>query len=662
MHAETAELIRHPGEGLQPSSAFITLLVLEVKDWGSGRVTTVAITKDRGLGRRLETLFDLGAIRELTDGQLLERFARGEGEAAGLAFAALVERHGAMVMRVCRTHAADPHDSQDAFQATFLVLVEKARGLWIRDSLGPWLHQVAVRTASSARRAALRRKRLERRAAELADRRDESGELDPDRIERARRLHGEIERLPERYRVPIVLCDLEGRTCEEAARVLGCPVGTIKCWRSRGRKRLRRRLIRAGLAPGIALEMALGADAARASAPDWKTAAEQTIRMVTDRMTAGEVPAQVAALAKGVLVSMFLSKLRTNATALGALTIAGAGLIAAARVASGDDKPTPGQAPAAAKQTAPEGQRSTPVVEPKDRTRREHWPLSLRDAIWVGLDNADWVKIIRVGQPGPNSIGMIAPISADADIQRFRSSAIATVRSIEQAYWNLAQAQVHLWATENAVKLGREILTGVEAAEKSGRASLADVTEAARRFEQLRLDASARFSDVNTAERKLRDVMGMGLADDRPIVPVSRPCLAKVDPDWDRCLAAMLRNQPDILLAKRMWDDEQRRLEARGPLDQVAGAFLPDVARRPERSTEPPRQAIDDPVMIRRLDLGYKESVRNATHSLARACLNVDSTYKQAQIATRQRAAAAKRLELERRPVRAGQAQYRPSA
>ena len=105
----------------------------------------MATTKDRALSRQLDTLFNIGAIRELTDGQLLERFARGDGEAAELAFAALVERHGAMVMRVCRAHLADPHDRQDAFQATFLVLVEKARGLWVRDSLGPWLHQVALR-------------------------------------------------------------------------------------------------------------------------------------------------------------------------------------------------------------------------------------------------------------------------------------------------------------------------------------------------------------------------------------------------------------------------------------------------------------------------------------------------------------------------------------
>src|SRR5205085_6989931 len=111
------------------------------------------------------TLFNVGTIRELTDGQLLERFASDRGEAAELAFAALVERHGPMVLRVCRGVLADPDDTQDAFQATFLILVRKARALWVRDSLGPWLHQVAFRTASCARSAAVRRRRHERHAA-----------------------------------------------------------------------------------------------------------------------------------------------------------------------------------------------------------------------------------------------------------------------------------------------------------------------------------------------------------------------------------------------------------------------------------------------------------------------------------------------------------------
>ena len=112
--------------------------------------------------REIRTLYSVGTIRELSDGQLLERFTTDRGEAAELAFAVLVERHGPMVLRVCKGVLAGWHDAEDAFQATFLVLVNEARrALWVRDSLGPWLHQVAFRTAKSARISADRMRRCE---------------------------------------------------------------------------------------------------------------------------------------------------------------------------------------------------------------------------------------------------------------------------------------------------------------------------------------------------------------------------------------------------------------------------------------------------------------------------------------------------------------------
>ena len=117
--------------------------------------------KNPAVVKVLQTLFNVGAVRDLSDGQLLERFATDRGEPAELAFAVLVERHGAMVLRVCRGILAESADAEDAFQATFLVLVGKARGLWVRDSLGPWLHQVAFRVASRARLEAARRRRHE---------------------------------------------------------------------------------------------------------------------------------------------------------------------------------------------------------------------------------------------------------------------------------------------------------------------------------------------------------------------------------------------------------------------------------------------------------------------------------------------------------------------
>ena len=181
--------------------------------------------RSAGTLRHLRTLFGVGAVGGLTDAQLLDQFSTGHREAAEAAFAILVERHGPMVLRVCRGVLGDSHDVHDAFQATFLVLVRKAGSLWVRDSLGPWLHGVALRVASKAKVAAARRRAHERRAAEVADA--------VSRARAARRrprstLHDEVDRLPAKYRAPIVLCYLEGLTHEGAATALGWPVGTVQ--------------------------------------------------------------------------------------------------------------------------------------------------------------------------------------------------------------------------------------------------------------------------------------------------------------------------------------------------------------------------------------------------------------------------------------------------
>ena len=171
------------------------------------------------------------------------RHGARRGCRAGLLGAGRAAR--AMVLRVCRARIGNSHDALDAFQATFLVLIRKSRGLWVKNSLGPWLHQVAFRTASCARSAAVRRRRAEKTAAELSA---TCGTIESETNSGwEQSLHEEINRLPERHRAAIVLCDLKGHTCEEAARRLGRPVGTVKSWRARGREQLRQRLIRSGL-------------------------------------------------------------------------------------------------------------------------------------------------------------------------------------------------------------------------------------------------------------------------------------------------------------------------------------------------------------------------------------------------------------------------------
>ena len=197
--------------------------------------------------RQIRTLFGAGTASGLSDGELLGRFAARAGESSELAFAALLERHGRMVWGICRRVLDDPRDVEDAFQATFLVLVRRARSIRNRDSVASWLHGVAYRVACSARSADLRRRRHERFYSEQAERlapppRDESLDLKPI-------VDGELLRLPERYRAVVVLCDMEGLSYEQAARSLGWPMGTVKSRLARGREKLRSRLIRRGVAP-----------------------------------------------------------------------------------------------------------------------------------------------------------------------------------------------------------------------------------------------------------------------------------------------------------------------------------------------------------------------------------------------------------------------------
>jgi HlyD family secretion protein len=281
----------------------------------------VANGSDRAVLGQLHTLFNVGAIRELTDGQLLERFASDARESAELAFAVLIERHGAMVLRVCQGVLMDPHDTQDAFQATFLVLVQKARALWVRDSLGPWLHQVAYRTAMCARLTAARRRRHERCAAGMF----QEIRVEPNE-ERSQVLHEEISRLPGRFQAPVVLCDLEGRTHEQAARHLKWPIGTVKSRLSRARERLRANLIRRGLAPNAGL-LVTALPSAGTQGLMTPALVESTTGMAL-RFASGRaiVPGSVTTLAQGVLRTMSITRWFKAATILLVLSVSASGV------------------------------------------------------------------------------------------------------------------------------------------------------------------------------------------------------------------------------------------------------------------------------------------------------------------------------------------------
>jgi RNA polymerase sigma factor (sigma-70 family) len=236
-----------------------------------------------------------------TDAQLLESFWARRDEAA---FEALLRRHGPMVLGVCRRVLRHAQDAEDAFQATFLVLARKAGSLHSRELLGNWLYGVAQRTAMKARAMNAKRRSSERRAGEVA-------RPDPADEELLAELDNALSRLPEKYRVPIVLCELEGKSRKDVARQLRIPEGTLSSRLAFAKKLLGKRLARYGAGALVAV---LSGNVASACVPPslLKSTARAAMHVVAGQiMTAGAVSAQVVTLTEGVLKVMFLSKLKT---------------------------------------------------------------------------------------------------------------------------------------------------------------------------------------------------------------------------------------------------------------------------------------------------------------------------------------------------------------
>ena len=205
-----------------------------------------------------------GSIAGLTDRQLLERYAAdGRSPAGEAAFAALVARHGPMVLGVCRQLLGDHHHAEDAFQAVFLVLSQKARSIRDADLLGNWLYGVAIRTARCAKQQIARRRRREEGdtmsgpgAGLCAPAEPAAPPADRPAIDReqAEAIHVAIDRLPRAFRSAVVLCYFEGLTLDEAARRLRCPAGTLRSRLARAREKLRISLARRGVVlPAAAL-------------------------------------------------------------------------------------------------------------------------------------------------------------------------------------------------------------------------------------------------------------------------------------------------------------------------------------------------------------------------------------------------------------------------
>jgi RNA polymerase sigma factor (sigma-70 family) len=259
----------------------------------------------------------------MTDGDLLQRFVADRDDAA---FAALVRRHGRMVWGVCRRVLAGYQDAEDAFQATFLVLVRKAASVVPREIVGNWLYGVAHQTALNARANEARRRTRERQVTQMPEQANREQDLwrylQPV-------LDQELSRLPNKYRAAIALCDLGGKTRKEVAQQLGVPEGTLSGWLTRGRAMLAKRLARQGLAmSAAALAAALSQNALSAGVP--AAAVSNTINAAR-RLAAGQgaatgvISANVAALTEGVIKTMLLTKLKLVSAVLLVFSAAGMG-------------------------------------------------------------------------------------------------------------------------------------------------------------------------------------------------------------------------------------------------------------------------------------------------------------------------------------------------
>jgi RNA polymerase sigma factor (sigma-70 family) len=358
------------------------------------------------------------AAAALTDGQLLGRFVSRRD---GAAFELLVRRHGPLVWSACRRVLGSPHDADDAFQATFLVLVRRAASLDRTIPLSAWLHGVACRVALRARETAARRRRHEQAAAQPAD---TAAQADggPEARDLRRLLDEELDRLPDKYRVPLVLCYLEGLTHEEAARQLGWPLGTLKGRLQRGREQLRGRLARRGLAPCAPLP----AVPPPLLVPPAVVAGTLTAALDFAAGSAASASAQAVALTEGVLKAMTLSKLKTAAALLLAATFLAAGAGGLTLYARPAD-------PGGAALVAPAPEADEPAAKPhekdakppdKDAKPQEPAPVGEKlEALWADLASDDQGKAWRAAfalAAAPKDAaalfaGRLKPVTYDAE-------------------------------------------------------------------------------------------------------------------------------------------------------------------------------------------------------------------------------------------------------
>lgn len=319
--------------------------------------------------RQVVTLYGAGAATGLSDAQLLERFLHGPREAAESAFETLVHRHGPMVWGVCRSVLRHPCDTEDAFQVTFLVLARKAASVRARDALGHWLYGVARRVAVRAKTTAIRRQGIERQAvgAEATGEPPEEGRLDAFAA-----LHEEIDRLPDAYRRPVVLCYLNGMTYEEAAHSLRLPESTLRGRLARARERLRQRLSSRCLS--VPAGLAMVPPGAAPPALTHLTVCGACQFATGKALSTGVVSSSAQVLMKGVIATMFLSRLRVIGFALALAAVSGIAVGASVWAQEGARRNNPPEGTVPAKRTVDPGVGADAATTVLDDALAERFP------------------------------------------------------------------------------------------------------------------------------------------------------------------------------------------------------------------------------------------------------------------------------------------------
>ena len=325
----------------------------------------------------------------LTDGELLECFIEGREEAA---FTALLHRHGRMVWGVCRRVLRSHQDAEDAFQATFLVLLRRAHSIKPREMVANWLYGVAHQTARKARAVAAIRGGREKQMTDSPEPATQAKNLWHDLQSL---LDQELSRLPHQYRILIVLCDLEGKTRKKVAEQLGCPEGTVAGRLARARALLAKRLAKHGLAvSSVTLAAVLSEQAAACVPISVMTCTKKAMALLVAGQTAtGAISAKVAVLTEGVLKAMLLKKFKIATAVLAAICVIGAGV----GVGGFDNHPPRPEEPA-----IPQG-RSSP--EPKQVTLRDD--AQLLKLIW----SSEGETVTTVGITYDTDKGDLMPIS-----------------------------------------------------------------------------------------------------------------------------------------------------------------------------------------------------------------------------------------------------------